>query len=302
MMFLRDVLPGAAILSYCEMFHRAEGQDTNYLPETAVDLDGRCRIRAWNADLLVGLDIMDRGLSPTMWQRDQHPAAFREKIAVIHDGIDIEEVTPARAATFTVPNGPTFAVGDEVVTYVARDLEPVRGFNLLMRALPDLLRRRPTAHIVICGADGISYGRPPQGGGTWREAMLREVAVDPARVHFVGRLARPAYLDLLRVSALHLYLTVPFVLSWSCIEALAAGCLLLASDVPPVREVVQDGVNATLIDPRNTDALARRAADLLARRDRLDHLRRAARATALERFDLRKCLAAQTRLVEQLAA
>lgn len=302
MMFLRDVLPRATILSYCEMFHRAEGQDTGYLPETAIDLDGRCRIRTWNADLLLGLDIMDHGLSPTRWQRDQHPAAFHDKITVIHDGIDILEVGPRSTATFAVPNGPTFAVGDEVLTYVARDLEPVRGFNLLMRALPEMLRLRPAAHIVICGADGISYGRPPPGGGTWRETMLREFPIDPARVHFVGQLPRAAYLDLLRVSALHLYLTVPFVLSWSCTEALAAGCLLLGSDVPPVREVVQEGVNGALVDARDADALARRAAELLAERAHLDHLRRAARDQAVERFDLRQCLSAQTRLVERLAA
>ena len=302
LMFLRDVLPQAAILSYCEMFHRAEGQDTGYVPETAIDLDGRCRIRAWNADLLIGLDIMDRGVSPTVWQRDQHPAAFRDKIAVIHDGVDTDEVAPARASRFSVPGGPTFSPGDEVVSFVARDLEPVRGFHLLMRALPQLLRRRAAAHVVICGGDGVSYGRPPPGGGTWRETMLREVAVDPARVHFVGHLPRPAYLDLLRVSALHLYLTVPFVLSWSCVEALAAGCLLLGSDVPPVREVVEDGVNGWLVDARDADALARRAAELLADRGRLDHLRQAARTQAAARFDLRRCLAAQAQLVHELAA
>ena len=302
LMFLRDVLPRAAILSYCEMFHRADGQDTGYIPETAIDLDGRCRIRAWNADLLVGLDIMDRGLSPTLWQRDQHPAAFHHKIAVVHDGIDLEEVRPDPAATFTAPGGATFTAGDEVVTYVARDLEPVRGFNLLMRALPELLRRRPSAHVIICGADGISYGRPPPGGGTWREAMLRDIDLDPARVHFVGALPRPGYLDLLRVSALHLYLTVPFVLSWSCTEALATGCLLLAADVPPVREVVQEGINGALVDARDAQSLARRAAELLAGRAGLNHLRRAARAGAVARFDLRQCLATQTRIIEELAA
>lgn len=299
LMFLREALPGAAILSYCEMFHRADGQDTGYIPETAIDLDGRCRIRAWNADLLVGLDIMDRGLSPTAWQRDQHPASFRDRIAVIHDGIDTAEVAPSPEATFKIPDGPCFRIGDEVVTYVARDLEPVRGFNLMMRALPELLRRRPRAHVVICGGDGVSYGRPPP-AGTWRETMLRTVSVDPARVHFVSQLPRPAYLDLLRVSALHLYLSVPFVLSWSCTEALAAGCLLLASDVAPVREVVQDGYNGMLIDARETACLAARAADLLESRRELDHLRRAARAGAIERFDLRRCLAEQTQLVEDL--
>ena len=299
-MFLRDVLPRAAILSYCELFYRPDGQDTGFIPETTVDLDGKCRIRAWNADLLTGLSIMDRGLSPTQWQRDQHPYEFRSSIAVIHDGVDTAEAAPKAGAVFRVPGGPSFMAGDEVVTYVARDLEPVRGFVLLMRALPDLLRRRPDAQVVICGGDGVSYGRKPPGGGTWREAMLREVPLDPARVHIVGKLARPAYLDLLRVSALHLYLSVPFVLSWSCVEALACGCLLLGSDVAPVREVIEDGANGFLVDARNADLLAERAASLLARRALLGHVRRAARERAIARFELGQCLAEQTRLIAGL--
>ena len=299
-MFLRDVLPRAAILSYCELFYRAEGQDTGYVPETTIDLDGKCRIRAWNADLLTSLDIMDRGLAPTVWQRDQHPAAFRNRIAVVHEGIDTVEVAPNPAARFAVPNGPIFAPGDEVVTYVARDLEPVRGFPLLMRALPELLRCRPDAHIVICGGDGVSYGRPPEGGGTWREALLKEVPADPARVHFVGKLTRSDYLALLQVSALHLYLTVPFVLSWSCLEALAAGCLVLGSDVAPVREVIADGENGALVDARDAGRLAGRAAELLAARAGLGVVRRAARECVIAHFDLRRCLAAQASLIAEL--
>lgn len=297
-MFIRDVLPDPAILSYCEMFYQPDGQDTGYIPETEIDLDG---IRAWNADVLTSLCSMDRGLSPTEWQRAQYPAVFQPKIEVIHDGVDMEEVAPNASARFAVPDGPTFRPGDELVTYVARHLEPVRGFTLLMRALPGLLRRRPSARVVICGADGVSYGRPPQGGDTWREVMLREVPIDPGRVHFVGILSRPDYLNLLRVSALHLYLTVPFVLSWSCVEALASGCLVLGSDVAPVREVIEDGVNGFLIDARDADALAARAATLLADRQALGVVRRRARERAITSFDLRRCLAAQRRLVEELA-
>lgn len=299
-MFLRDVFPRARVLSYCEMFYRAEGQDTGYIPETTLDLDGRCRLRAWNADLLAALDTMDRGLSPTAWQRDQHPDAYRNRIAVVHDGIPTDECAPNPLARFAVP-GRVFAPGDEVVTYVARHLEPVRGFLTLMRALPALLRLRPHAHVVICGADGQGYGRGPGSGGTWRDVMRREAPVDPARVHFTGPLARADYLRLLQVSALHLYLSVPFVLSWSCIEALSCGCLLLGADVAPVREVVEDGVNGALVDGRDPDAVARRAADMLARRALLGGLRAQARAGAVAQFDVRRCLAAQTRLVEELA-
>ena len=301
-MFLRDVLPRAAILSYCEMFYRGEGQDTGYIPETALDLDGRCRLRVWNADLLTALDLMDRGIAPTAWQRAQHPAAYQPRIAVVHDGIDTTEVAPDPHARFTLPDGRVLTAEDEVVTFVARHLEPVRGFTVLMRALPALLRRRPGAQVVICGEDGVSYGRPPPDGGTWRAAMLREVPVDPARVHFTGRLARRDYLALLQVSALHLYLTVPFVLSWSCTEALAAGCLLLGSDVAPVREVLRDGVNGFLTDGRDPAAVVSRAADLLAHRASLRPVRERARAMAVQHFDLRGCLQQQSRLIREMAS
>lgn len=192
---------------------------------------------------------------------------------------------------------PRISFGDEVVTFVARDLESVRGFALLMRALPELLRLRPTAHIVICRGDGVSYGRPPAGGGSWKDRLLREHPHEPGRVHFVGKLARADYIRLLQVSALHLYLSLPFVLSWSCVEAMAAGCLLLASDVAPVREVLTEGETAFLVDARDADLLARRAADLLARRAALNVIRSAAREQAVARFDARQCLAAQTLLI-----
>lgn len=301
-MFLREVLPHSTIVSYCELFYQSEGQDTGYIPETYIDLDGKCRIRTWNADLLTSLNIMDCGLSPTRWQRDQHPAIFRDRIHVVHDGVDTTEAAPRSDARFDVPNGPSFVVGEEVITFVARDLEPVRGFVMLMQALPELLRRRPNAQIVICGGDGVSYGRRPSEGGTWREVMLKKTPLDPERVHFVGKLSRSAYLSLLQVSALHLYLSVPFVLSWSCVEALSCGCLLLASDVAPVREVVEDGVNGFLVDARDSGMLASRAADLLAHRHQLDEVRRNAREQAIANFELRQCLAKQKQLIAELTS
>lgn len=301
-MFLRDIFPRTPTLSYCELFYRSEGQDTDYIPEARIDLNGRCRIRAWNADLLTALNAMDRGISPTQWQRDQHPSVFRDRITVIHDGVDTSEVAPRSDARFDVPNGPSFTAGDEVITFVARDLEPVRGFVMLMKGLPELLRLRPHAHVVICGGDGVSYGRQAAGGRTWRETVSSEIPLDPTRVHFVGKLARPDYLNLLRVSALHLYLSVPFVLSWSCVEALASGCLLLGSDVAPVREVVEDGVNGFLIDARDPALLARRAADLLARRTLLVNVRATARQRAIAQFELKLCLARQSRLLRELVS
>ncbi len=293
-LFLRDVLPHAKIVSYCEMFYQTQDADVGYIPETALGLDGRCRLRIWNATLLLALEAMDCGLAPTAWQRDTHPAIFRPRIAVAHEGVDTEAVRPDPSARFVLPDGRVLAPGDEVVTFVARNLEPYRGFCTLMRALPALLAARPRARIVICGADGTSYGAPPPGGGTWRDKMLAECPADPARVHFVAALPRELYLALLRVSALHLYLTIPFVLSWSCIEAMAAGCPILAADVAPVREVIDDGETGFLVDGRNPAAVAARAADLLADRAALRPVAGRARMLAVERFSLPLCLARQT--------
>ncbi len=299
-LFLRDVLPRARVVSYCEMFYHAQNADVGYIPETELSLDGRCRLRIWNATLLLALEAMDAGLAPTAWQRDTHPAAFRPRIAVAHEGVDTDTVCPDPSARFVLPDGHRLAPGEEVVTFVARNLEPYRGFCTLMRALPALLAARPAARVVICGADGASYGALPAEGGTWRQKMLDEVAVDPARVHFVGALPRETYLALLRVSALHLYLTIPFVLSWSCIEAMSAGCLILAADVAPVREVIEDGATGFLVDGRDPAAVAARAAELLAERAGLRAVAALARAVAVERFSLPRCLARQTDILRSV--
>lgn len=171
-MFLRDVLPRARVLSYCEMFYRSEGQDTGFLPELAIDFDGRCRLRAWNADLLTGLEAMDHGLAPTEWQRAQHPAAYRERIEVVHEGVDTDEARPDAAARFTLPDGRVLGRGDEVVSFVARNLEPVRGFTVLMRALPELLGGGRGRRWWCVGRRGSAMGRRRRGGGVggrrWR--------------------------------------------------------------------------------------------------------------------------------------
>src|SRR5579872_6910085 len=188
------------------------------------------------------------------------------------------------------------APGDEVVTYVARSLEPYRGFPSFMRALPEVLRRRPEAQVVVVGGDDVAYGRPPPGGGTWRAALQDELQLDPARVHFLGRVPRADYLRLLQVSAAHVYLTVPFVLSWSMLEAMSAGCLVIGSATPPVQEVIVDGGNGLLVDFFSPEEIADRVVDALATPARYAAVREAARWTALSRYSLTRCLPPQLAL------
>jgi glycosyltransferase involved in cell wall biosynthesis len=189
---------------------------------------------------------------------------------------------------------------DEVVTYSVRNLEPYRGFPSFIRALPELLAMRPAATVLIVGGDEVSYGRPAPGGRSWRDIMLEEVPLDPARVHFLGKLPYRSYLKVLQISSAHIYLTRPFVLSWSCIEAMAVGCLVIGSATPPVQEVIEDGVNGFLVDFHSPSAIARRTAEILAAGAAFDPVREAARQTVLGRYALSKCLPAQLDLIRSL--
>jgi glycosyltransferase involved in cell wall biosynthesis len=202
-------------------------------------------------------------------------------------------VRPRAAASFRLPgSGRVLTCRDEVVTYVARNLEPYRGFHVFMRALPQLLRRRKRAHVVIVGEDGVSYGAPPPPNSTFRAMMLQELAgkLDLDRVHFLGLIDYHAHLNLLQVSSVHVYLTYPFVLSWSFIEALAAGCLVIGSATAPVLEVLRDGVNGFAVDFFAPKKLAHRIEAVLEGRSQLGALLQAARRTAIEQFDLNHLL------------
>jgi glycosyltransferase involved in cell wall biosynthesis len=300
-MYLKDVFPDAALVDYCEFFYRAEGLDVGFDPEQPVDLDVAARVRTRNAPLLLALDACDRGLAPTHWQRMAHPAEWRPKIEVIHDGIDAVKARPDPRARFRLPDGRVLTRDVPVVTYVARHLEPYRGFPSFMRAAKRVLDRMPDAEIVVAGADGAGYGPLPAEGGTWRARMERELGPPPGRIHFVGTLGHGAFLDLLKVSSVHVYLTVPFVLSWSLIEALSAGCVVVGSRTPPVEEVIEDGVNGFLADFFDHEAIAGRICDALGRRDRLDELRRRARATVIGRYDHQTCLPKLERFLTDLA-
>lgn len=289
-LFAKDIFPQVPLLNYCEFYYSGRGADIGFSPEDPATIDAICRARARNAHLLLSLEACDAGISPTHWQKSRHPAPLSDKIEVIFDGIDTDTVRPDPAASFTLPDGRVLTRDDEVLTYVARNLEPYRGFPSFIRSLPKILEARPNLTVLVCGGDEVSYGKPAPGGKTWRETLLAEVPLDLSRVHFTGKLPYDRYLALLQVSSLHIYLTVPFVLSWSCLESMAAGCLMLTSDTAPVREVVADGINGMMCDFNSPDDIAQKAIAMLKEGGRLDHLRQAARQTVLDRYDLKDCL------------
>jgi len=299
-LFVKDVFGNVPLLSYGEFFYRAEGADVGFDPADSPDIDQICKLRARNAHLLMALEAADRTLCPTEWQRSLHPAAFHDRISVAFDGVDTETVRPDPAASIALPDGRRLSAADEVVTYVARTLEPTRGFPTLMRALPLLLALRPRARIVIVGGDGPGYGRAAPGGRSWREVMAEEVPVDPARVHFLGVVPYDDYLRLLQISSVHLYLTVPFVMSWSAVEALAAGCLVVASRTPPVEEFISHGRNGMLVDFFSPRALAETAARALAEPRSFAGMRAAARETVVRNYSLSVCLPRQLAIIEEM--
>lgn len=300
---LRSVFPTARIISYCEYFYRSHSGDVNFDPEfPTLGIDGIAALHAKNANSLISLAESDLAISPTEWQKSTYPAEFADKIQVAHEGIDCDAVKPDANASVALPNGRVVTSADEVVTYVARNLEPIRGYHSFMRALPRLMAERPEAQILIVGGFEVSYGaRPPQ-DQTWQKIYLDEVRdrIDLSRVHFLGPLPYAEYLAVLQVSSVHCYLTYPFVLSWSCLEAMAAGCVVVGSDTAPVREVIDDGVNGILVPFLAPDRIADAMIGVLADRDAHAPMREAARRTVVERFDLRAvCL---PRLLELVGA
>lgn len=291
-LFLKDVFPDAKLLVYLEFYYRAYGSDMNFDPEYPATFDDRFRIRVRNGTQLLSLEAADAAVSPTAWQKAQFPALMRDRIDVIHDGVDVAAIAARggdQTAAFAVPGTDRILrIGDEIVTYVARNLEPYRGFHVFMRALPLILRARPHAQVVVVGGDEVSYGRTLPGGETYRQCMLKEVGseLDLKRVHFVGKLPYAQYLDLLRLSSVHVYLTYPFVLSWSLIEAMASACCLVASRTPPVQEVIEDGRNGRLVDFFSPQDIAGQVIDVLSDQASTQSLRMQARTDAYSRFDL----------------
>ncbi len=251
-LYLREVFPQAKLIHLCEWFYGANGPDMGFDPEFPVTLDAQLRVSTWRAHHLLALEQCDVAIAPTQWQKSQFPVTYQPKIQVLHEGIATDLLGPNPQAELILPNGQVLKAGDPVVTYVARNLEPYRGFHVFMRCLPALLAAHPTCQVLIVGGDEVSYGRAPKNAKSWREALLREVNIDTSsetgRVHFLGKLPYAQYRWVLQVSAVHVYLTYPFVLSWSLLEALASGCAVVASDTAPVREVIRHGENGLLVD------------------------------------------------------
>lgn len=333
-LFIRDVFPGAPLLLFCEFFFRAGEADLGFDPEYRSSPDWDYSVRIRNAPQIMSLLTANACLAPTRWQASRYPPFVRERMHIIHDGVDTGYMRPDPLVSLTVqplstpgescipdtpappgrqdapergvPEGPPLLLtrNDKVVTFIARNLEPYRGFHQFLRALPEVQRRHPDAHTLIVGHDGTSYSPALPGGETYKARYLAEMSgrLDLSRIHFLGRIPYPSLLSMFRISSVHVYLTYPFVLSWSVLEAMACECLVAASATPPVLEVMTDNKDALLGGFFDTNGLAERINEALAEPERFAPLRKAARQRVMRDFDLEPCLKAQAALLGDLGA
>ena len=311
-LFLHQVWPQAALGLYCEFYYKTEDADVGFDPEfNDVDEGTACRLQLKNTVFDLQFPHAKAGLSPTHFQASLMPASMASKMTVIHDGIDTQHIAPnpdVRLGLRTAQGQVSLSRDDEVITFVNRNLEPYRGYHRFMRALPLIQKARPKARVILIGGDEVSYGaQPPKDKDgrpqSWKQIFLSEVKdqLDLSRVHFLGRVPYDQFLSVIQLSSVHVYLTYPFVLSWSLLEAMSAGCAIVASDTAPVREAITHDKTGLLVDFFDTQALADRVSELCGDRRRAKALGKAARQWAVAHYDLRThCLDQQIAWVENL--
>ncbi len=305
-LFLKDVWPAAKLAIYSEFFYLNQGGDVGFDPEFSTkDPRDACRLQMKNTNSLLHFQVADAGISPTHWQKSTFPEPFRSKITVIHDGIDTAQLTPEPGVTVTLNEALRLSRDDEVITFVNRNLEPYRGYHTFMRALPAILAVRPHARVLIVGGNGVSYGQAAPKDTTWRDLFLNEVRgrLDLSRVHLLGRVSYTNFVSLLRLSSVHVYLTYPFVLSWSLLEAMSVGCAIVASDTTPLREAIAHDQTGRLFDFFSPEQLAAEVLFLLENPGERARLGAAARTFAREHYDLKTvCLPRQIQWIDHIVS
>ncbi len=290
-LLIKDIFPNAKLLCYFEWFYHGHGSDADFDPNDPINADDEARIRLKNAPILIDLYSCDRALAPTYWQRQQFPPEYHSKINVIHDGVDPEFFQPQLGAKLVLPRlNLDLSNVPEIITYVARGMEPYRGFPQFMESVALLQKRRPNCHVVVVGENRVAYGKTLPNNQTYKDLMLSKLDLDLSRIHFTGLLPYSEYLQVLQSSTVHIYLTRPFVLSWSMLEALSTGCLVVASGTAPVTEVIEDGVNGLLVDFFSPQEICDRVYEVLSHPTRMASIRVKARETILKYYNLAELL------------
>lgn len=308
LLFLPYIWPNTPVLLYQEFFYQIYGFDYDFDPEFQSEMPWQKCAKAHmkNANILLNLEAATWNITPTAFQRSSFPERFHQRISVIHDGID-PTASPAKAnsnITLTLKDGHILRQGDPVVTFVNRTIEPYRGCHSFIRSIPHLQELNPQARVVIVGEEkGVSYGSACP-DGEWKDVFLKEIEAlyDPTRVHFAGSLDYGDFLNLLKLSQAHVYLTYPFVLSWSLLESMCTACAIVGSATAPVKEVIQHGHNGLLVDFFSPKGIAEAVDQLLRDRKLAKELGRQARKDAIAHYSLERCLPRQLELIDLVAS
>ncbi|MEX0583443.1 MAG: glycosyltransferase family 4 protein [Sneathiella sp.] len=300
-LYVKEVFPKAKLLSYFEWYYHGRGSDADFLDPKTIGHDDTARIHSKNMPLLMDLATSDWGQVPTRFQLSQIPDIFHSKLSVLHDGVDTDFFKPDPDAPAIIGNL-DLTHAKEILTYATRGMEPYRGFPEFMRAAALLMKQRPNLHVLVVGEDRVAYGKRLPEGESWGKRMVEELKPDPERLHFTGPLAYSEYVKVLQFSTVRAYLTVPFVLSWSLIESLACGGLVVGSDTAPVREIIRSGINGFLAPFHDPEAFAAQIEEVLDNVSDFQDIRDAARKTAVEKYALKKLLPRQLHLIEDVAA
>lgn len=291
---LHEVWPDARQVLFSEFYYRGRGLDVGFDPEFGEpDDQAILTVEAKNAVMTLALARAQAIVAPTEFQASLLPAIFAPIVRVIHEGVDVETVRPAPAQPFALPDGRVIAPGAPVITYVNNNMEPLRGLHVFARALPRLMAEVPLAQVLVFGDPNRKpYGGVSADGRPWRDVAFEGLALDAERLHFLGHAPPEQLLAAMRLSTAHVYYTYPFVLSWSLVEAMAAGCCIVGSDTPPLHDAIEDGVNGRLLPFFDHDALAAALIEACGDPGASAPLRAAARATAVARFSRDAGLAA----------
>lgn len=301
-LYAKELWPTAKYVGYFEWYYRIDAPDTAYLSPGKRDLDEVLRGRARNAAILTDLAHCDAGICPTQFQKEQFPECFHDKLNVMHDGIDTEFFAPEEGAKLRLPEL-DLSDAAEIITYVGRGMEPYRGFPEFMAALEIVLKERPKAHAVIVGQDRVAYGKKLPEGDSYKKRALEAHKYDLDRLHFTGLLPRPYYRDVLLASSVHVYVTAPFVLSWSMLEAMSAGCAIVGSNVEPMHEIAEKAPDAlSLVDMRDRRALADAIIETLENKEKNATMRRAARDLIVREYAAESLYEQKRKWLESLVA
>ena len=308
--FLKEVWPDAKLISYVEFYYKTKDSDIDFdrdFSEKILKRDfekylhfNSLKLTARNAPFLATYSTSDYLIAPTHFQKNLIPDSLRDNVEVIHDGIDTNILKPNSEVTITY-NEKKFTKSDSIITYVSRSLDPYRGFHILMKSLPKILKDNPNSYVFIVGDQkNHGYGAPSPDGRSFKDMFFSDISdeIDTDRVIFFGRVPYEEFIKVIQISSVHIYLTFPFILSWSILEAMSCESIIIGSNTDPVTEVIKDNENGFLIDFFDVKALSDNVNKVLKNKDKYKRIGVNARKTIVDNFDLhKKCLPAQLDLV-----